>query len=465
MNQNFSGKNAYEHLRVLAEEIGPRHGGSKNEDKASQYIYDYFKKIGLKTRFQQFPIYSFETADASLRIPGGKELSCIAIPITANTSPSGITKPVIFLEGNEAAHLDAGVSGKIVVMFNSFTEDLLKRFISYKPAGLVSIQTRPNMKHLRKPGNSGTNRKYGSVPSILMTLNDGLALVKNLPEKLTMQVTTKQERVTKGRNVIADLPGCEPDDDLIGVCAHYDSVWAGPGAFDNGAGTAAMMELARVYKESGTRRNLRFMAFGGEEMGVWGSKYYIKVLHDEDVKIKKNKDFELDGLCTELDNHRFLINLDMMGPLYGTSTAVPFGDTDIAAATRLLANELRYAITIRDQIVYSSDNMTFNHVGIPGISFYRGPFESVGGHTEEDTIKSCSPEGLAHIGKFIEAWIDRYVESLHSFPFKRALPDQAKSAVAKWFKGKDPLDYEVLGPAKKYAKGNSAGTSKSKAKR
>jgi Zn-dependent M28 family amino/carboxypeptidase len=205
-----------------------------------------------------------------------------------------------------------------------------------------------------------------------------------------------------------------------------------------------------VYKEKGSRRHLRFVAFGGEEMGVWGSKYYVKCLRDQDKEIRKNRDFELDGLRTELDRHRFLINLDMMGPLYGSSTAVTLGDNDIAAATRLLANELRYAITIREQAVYSSDNMTFNYAGVPSISFFRGPFEKVGGHTEEDTIRSCSPEGLAHIGRFIEAWIDRYVESLHSFPFSRSLPDQAADAAKKWFKGKDPLDYEVFGPEKKY---------------
>ena len=451
MTSSFSGENAYEHLRVLTTEIGPRHGGSKNEAQAARYIRDHFKSLGLKTRLQRYPIYSFENASGRLAIPGGGEIPCIPIPISATTSPRGITRSTVFLEGNDAVHLDEDVRDKIVVMFDSFREDLQRRFNAYGPAGLVSIQTRPGMAHLRKPGHAHSNRKLGSVPSVLLTLEDGLELVKNMPEKLTIKVSTYEERVTNGYNVIADLNGSFPDDEVLVVCAHYDSVWAGPGAFDNGAGAASVMELARVYKEKGSRRNLRFIAFGGEEMGCWGSKSYVKKLHDTDTAAKKNKDFERDGLRSELDLHRFLINLDMMGPLYGTSIAEILGDNDIAASVRLLANELRYAIAIRENVVYSSDNMAFNYAGIPSLSFHRGPFERVGGHTSEDTIKSCSAEGLSHICSFIEAWIDRYVQLLHTFPFSRKLPDLAKDAVGKWFGERNPLDYEVYGPEKKHA--------------
>lgn len=280
MRALFSGKNAYEHLRVLTQEIGPRHGGSENDARAAYYIRDYFRGLGLKTKLQQYPIYSFEHSEGSLRIPGGRSIPCVPIPITETTPAKGITKKVVFLEGNDAAYLDEGVKGSIVVMFNSFRGDLQRRFHSYKPAGLVSIQTRPNMSHIRAPGHSQTKRKAGSVPSVLLTLEDGLDLVKKLPEKLTIKVSAKNEKVTKGYNVIGDLKGSLQDEDIIAICAHYDSVWAGPGAFDNGAGAASVMELARVYKEKGNRRNLRFIAFGGEEMGIWGSKSYVKKLPD-----------------------------------------------------------------------------------------------------------------------------------------------------------------------------------------
>ena len=452
VGNNFSGEKAFEHLRVLAEEIGPRHGGSKNEKRAPHYIHDHFEGLGLAARLQSYPIYSFEGAQATLSSPTGVSIPCIPVPITGVTPSEGITRPVVFLEGNDAVHLDDRVKDKIVVMFDSFKGDLQKAFHSYDPAGLVSIQTRANMAHVRAPSHSRTIRKTGPLPAVLLTLDDGLALLHNMPDELSMTVSTESEMVTNGYNVVADLQGSDSYDDIVLVCAHYDSVWAGPGAFDNCGGAAAIMELARVYAEHGSRRNLRFIAFGGEEMGVWGSKSYVKELKDEELKQKENREFELDGLRSELNKHRFLINLDMMGPLYGRSTAITLGDNDIAASVRLLANELRYAIRVRENAVYSSDNMTFNYVGIPSLSFNRCPFERVGGHTVEDTIESCSAEGLAHIGEFVESWINRYVQKMHSFPFSRTLSAAAKDAVKDWYKEKNPLDYTVFSPEKQYSR-------------
>ena len=453
MKTRFSGDFAFKHLEVLAGDIGPRHGGSRNEARAAEYICDYLGGIGLDASIRPYPIYSFENASASLATPEGTQIPCIPIPISGVTSEEGVTGEIVFLEGNDAVHLDESVRGRIVVMFDSFKGDLQRRFHALKPVGLVSIQTRADMMHVRAPSQSKTIREIGRLPSVLLTLEDGMRLIRNLPSTLTMIVSSELEQLTEGTNVVADLKGSDTDDDIVAVCAHFDSVWAGPGAFDNGGGTAGILELARVYAEKGTRRNLRFLAFGGEEMGVWGSKHYVKELKDQDTELKKNKDFELDGLKSDLDRHRFLINLDMMGPLYGRSTAVALGHTDIAASVRLLANEVRYAIAIRENQVYSSDNMTFNYVDIPSLSFYRGPFERVGGHTVEDTIDSCSPAGLAHICCFIEAWIDRYVQELHFFPFPRSLPDAAKTAVKDWYKDKNPLDYGVFSPEKRYKDG------------
>jgi hypothetical protein len=450
MTTTFSGKNAYQHLKIIADEIGPRHGGSDNEAKAAGYIRDYFKKIGLKAKIVKYPIYSFKDATASLKTPAGKEIPCIATPITASTSNRGVTRETIFLENSDAVALDERVHDKIVVMFNTFTGDLQRKFHDYKPAGLVSIQTSPRQKHVRAPYKSAAKRKIGSVPTVKLTLEDGLKLIKKLPKKLTLKVITEGECVTKGCNVIAELKGrSKSDDETVVICAHFDSVWAGAGAVDNGGGIANIMELARVYAENGSERNLRFIAFGGEEMGLWGAYSYIKKLYDEDKKLKENKEFVRDGIRTELDKIRFLVNLDMMGQLYGKSVAVTLGHPDIAAAARLLANEMRYSLQVNENKIYSSDNMAFNYAKIPSISWHRCGFEGFDGHTSGDTIKNCSAEGLAHIGEFVEKWINRYMMSA-IFPFTKILPEPANKAVEDWFKGTNPLDYEVFGPQKKY---------------
>jgi len=450
MTVQFSGKRAYEHLRVLTEEIGPRHGGSRGEARAARYIRDYFKQLGLGAKLEHYPIYAFEDAKATLKTPRGSSIPCAPLPMTSATPARGVTKPCVFVEGADAVCLDEKVRDKIVVMFGSFNGELQEKFHSYEPAGLVSIQTAPHRLHFRYAYGSDAKRKIGSVPTVVLTLEDGLALLGNLPKTLTMKIATTDEKLTKGCNVVADLKGAASEDDVIVMCAHHDSVWGGPGAVDNGGGVAALMEFARVYAEQGVSRNMRFITFGGEETGVWGAKAYVKKLKDEDDRLKKDKNFERDGLKSPMDRIRFLINLDMMGPLHGKSNAVTLGHSDIAASARLLANELRYPLAVEENKVYSSDNMMFNYAGIPSISFNRGGFEDFGGHTVNDTIEHCSAKGLEHIGRMIERWIDRYIMSLHVFPFPKKFPEVADKAVKDWFKTDNPLDYEVFSPAKRY---------------
>ena len=140
----------------------------------------------------------------------------------------------------------------------------------------------------------------------------------------------------------------------------------------------------------------------------------------------------------------------MMGPLYGKSVAITLGVNDIPASLRLFAKEIRYSLTVKENELYSSDNMAFNYAGIPSASFHRCGYGDGGGHTVKDVIDNCSPEGLAHIGSFIEQWMDRYIIGMHIFPFSKNMPEAAKSAVTKRFGDKNILDYKIIGPEKKY---------------
>jgi Zn-dependent M28 family amino/carboxypeptidase len=306
--------------------------------------------------------------------------------------------------------------------------------------GLVSIQSRHNQLHVASPWWKAQEKKPGTIPSVCLTYSDGIALIKDMPETLTRRSKTTGEGWLRGNNVIADIQGQDPGDDVIIICAHYDSVWTGPGAFDNGGGTAAIMELARIYKEAGSKYNLRFCAFGGEEMGLWGSKSYVKQLKDQHDRSAKKGPPKKKAKRTELENIRFIINLDMLGMHYGRSNALILGHPDIAASVRLLANQLRYVIGIQEDKVYSSDNRFFNFLGIPSLSFNRVGFADGRGHTCGDTIDNCSPEGISHIASFVEAWIDHYLMTLHTFPFPRELPRSSQKAVGALLKGKEPFD-------------------------
>lgn len=453
MTTQFDGKKAYRHLKVLAKDIGPRHGSSKNEQLAAKYIHGYFKDLGLKTKYNRYPIYSFESAEASLTAPGGESYTCKPFPMTANSPTKGVTGEVIVLDDANALFLDDSITGKIVVTFNVFKPEDHELFMSYKPKGLVSIQSGHSQLHVAAPRRYDFKKDVPTVPSVCLTYTDGLALLNAAPKELTLCSKTVGGGWRSGNNVIADLPGTGSSEEVIIICAHYDSVWTGPGAFDNGGGTAAIMELARVYKKQGSKYNLRFCAFGGEETGLWGSKSYVKQLKDKHDKVEKARERSRNPKKSELEHILFVINLDMMGMHVGRSNALMLGHTDIAASVRLLSNKERYPIALQEDKLYSSDNWYFNMVGIPSLSFNRMGYANGNGHTAGDTIENCSPEGIEHIASFVETWINQYVMDLHAFPFPRALPPSAQKAVDDRRKERGPFaDYDTTALLKK-AKG------------
>lgn len=89
------------------------------------------------------------------------------------------------------------------------------------------------------------------------------------------------------RNVVAMIEGSERPDEYIIYTAHWDHLGYGTpdefgdslynGALDNASGTAALLALAKAFKESGqTERSVVFLSVTAEEQGLWGSAYYAE---------------------------------------------------------------------------------------------------------------------------------------------------------------------------------------------
>lgn len=140
-------------------------------------------------------------------------------------------------------------------------------------------------------------------------------------------MTAVEPRMLEARNVVAMIPGASPEvgQEVVILGAHYDHLGLGGdgslapdervvhnGADDNASGTAALMEAARLIMDSGRppARSLLFIAFTGEEKGLWGSAHYAR----EPI--------------LPLERTVAMINMDMVGRLrdntltvYGTGTA------------------------------------------------------------------------------------------------------------------------------------------------
>jgi hypothetical protein len=92
---------------------------------------------------------------------------------------------------------------------------------------------------------------------------------------VTLAISTHKITVHDA-NLIADAPTGDSSHTVV-IDAHLDSIF-GPGILDNASGSATILEIALKLAHTPTRNHLRFIFFGGEELGLHGSAYYTKNL-------------------------------------------------------------------------------------------------------------------------------------------------------------------------------------------
>ena len=98
--------------------------------------------------------------------------------------------------------------------------------------------------------------------------------------------TDYRRRAVQGYNVIGIIPGSDPTlkDEYIILGAHHDHIGVDDkgqiffGADDNASGTAALLELSEAFQANvlKPRRSILLAAWGAEEIGLLGSRYYVR---------------------------------------------------------------------------------------------------------------------------------------------------------------------------------------------
>jgi len=106
---------------------------------------------------------------------------------------------------------------------------------------------------------------------------------------LDAEFHTYQQSGTR-KNVVATLPGLVDPSRVVYITAHFDATsptpeTCAPGADDNGSGTAAVLEAARILSQYPFEYTIKFVCFNGEEQGLYGSAAYVSDIYSagEDV--------------------------------------------------------------------------------------------------------------------------------------------------------------------------------------
>jgi Iap family predicted aminopeptidase len=158
-------------------------------------------------------------------------------------------------------------------------------------------------------------------------------------------------------NTVSEIPGTEHPGQVVIVGAHLDSWDLGTGASDNGTGSIATLEAARIIARSGLKpkRTIRFILFTGEEQGLIGSRKYAEA-HAADA-----------------DSIQAVIVLDNgVGAITGQALQ---GRPDLYGLWRSLLAPVRSlnADTVTDAMKGGTDHLSFLPYGVPGFNFNQIP--------------------------------------------------------------------------------------------
>ncbi len=182
-------------------------------------------------------------------------------------------------------------------------------------------------------------------------------------------------------NVVAEIPGAVTPERIVVIGAHYDSIGGlatgpAPGADDNGSGTAAVIELARILATAGPFENtIRLMLFAAEEFGLVGSNYAAaqSVASGEEILAMLNMDmiaYRAPGDTRDVD--------------FITTSTTP-SLTDFAAATGALYVP-DWAWKKAGLTAGTSDHKSFWSHGFPAAFFFEDAHEYYPAiHTPADT--------------------------------------------------------------------------------
>ena len=326
MNHSQVMLNAHE----LFDDIGPRLTNSTNMRKAQDWAVRKLTSYGLSNVHRE--AYDFgrgwDILHSSVRLVSPRPIDLVAIPVAWSPPTNGTLRaPVMIAPMNRVEQFAAyrgKLAGKIVLTSLPGTSDepseaAFKRLDS----GDISKLDEYKIPHIDPDAQNGFIKRVqfareldaflaseGAVAQATMAYRDGKLVsgegyqnqVGGSPKLPTVQIAAEDYRRlarmakmgdnpvleidsdvryldddTHGYNIIAEIPGTDPKAGYVMAGAHFDSWVAGDGAADNGAGTVAVMEAARILKAIGARpkRTIRFALWTGEEQGLFGSLNYV----------------------------------------------------------------------------------------------------------------------------------------------------------------------------------------------
>lgn len=410
--------NLQSHINFLADDkLEGRRTGTNGERLAMEYISGQFQQAGLVAKgtsnyYQSFEVNEGKQIDPSTRLlinnidlktgadyfpfPYSPDVTMEALP---SISLRESDMPWFFdlketLEENKAnPHFD--LEGFIKTKAEEVKKKSASALFIYNTSGTDD-----------KLAFNGKDRSTQlSIPVIYVTKSVAGKLFRDADAPLDLNLKIKiTEKIRTGSNVIGYINNNAASTVILG--AHFDHLGFGEdgnsmlrtgeksihnGADDNASGTAALIELAKMIKAGSADKkdktllnsNYLFIAFSGEELGLYGSKYFTE------------------NPTIDLKNANYMINMDMVGRLNDSSRALTVGGYGTSPkwgeyyASAMLKEKQDFLFKYDSSGTGPSDHTSFYKKDIPVLFFFTGLHTDY--HKPSDDAKRVNYEGESKI--------------------------------------------------------------------
>jgi Iap family predicted aminopeptidase len=262
------------------------------------------------------PVWTRGAESAEILSPFPQKLVVAALGYSGSTGPQGITGEIAYFDSVDAlrAAPDSAVKGKIVFIdhhmmpaqdgsgYGQFGAPRRQGPTIASLKGAIGIVIRSiGTDHHRNPHTGVQYFTDGAtpIPAGALTVPDAEQLVRILKrgQPVVMHLTLVSQKSEGGHsgNVVAEVPGRDPNAPVLLVGGHLDSWDQGTGAIDDGAGVAITTAAAKHIMDAGRPlRTIRVVWFGAEEPGGFGGNDYARVHGKEPHAIAGESDFGAD---------------------------------------------------------------------------------------------------------------------------------------------------------------------------
>lgn len=396
---------------LSSDELEGRRTSYEGERKAADYIEKRYKEANIPPYKNQYRypfgfVYGKEISGAS-RIRINKSVlrmneDAFPLPFGANRHVSSELSPEIMEQGSVwliALYADETEATNPHFNAEKFMFEQAKDAEKRGASGVVFYE---GFKGKWEPVfNKQSEYETLGIPVVFLQDKAYVKYIKNEKGIVGIDLNVSVNKVERtGNNIAAYIDNKAPYTVIVG--AHYDHLGYGEdgnslyanaaaehqihhGADDNASGTAAVLELAQRVKAKRLKHyNYLFVNFSGEELGLYGSKAFVKDQHIDSAHIA------------------YMINLDMIGRLNDSTHSLEIGGIGTSPEWNTVSSlgGSEFKVSIDSSGTGPSDHTSFYNVGIPVLFFFTGQHQNY--HKPSDKADLINYAGEVSVINYVE---------------------------------------------------------------